>query len=78
VPADGGGAGVEASGDEVRSEFDDPVEHGDRRPLRADMRPPGPRFDGFEPTFPIPSDEPVQVAPTDAALGCRGGDGQLR
>ena len=78
VPGDGCRAGVEAPGDEVRSELDDPVAHGDRRPLRARMRPPGSGFDAFEPTFPIPGKEPVQVAPTDAALGCRGGDGQLR
>jgi hypothetical protein len=77
VPADGGGAGVEASGDEVRSHFDDPVAHGDGGSLRADMRPPGPRFERFEATFPIPGKEPVQVTATNAALGCRCGDGQL-
>ena len=78
VPGDGGGAGVEAPGDKVRSEFDDPVAHRDRRPLRARMRPSGSGFDRFKPTFPIPAKEPVQVAPANAALGCRGGDGQLR
>jgi hypothetical protein len=75
VLADCGRAGVEASGDKVRSEFDDPVAHGDRRPLRARMWPPGSGFEGFEPTFAVPAEEPVQVAPTNAALGCRGGDG---
>ena len=78
VPADGGGAGVQAPGDEVSSEFDDPLAHGDRVPLRARMRTPRLGFDGFEPTFPIPGEEPVQVTAADAALGCRGGDGQLR
>jgi hypothetical protein len=42
------------------------------------MRPPRPRFDGIEPTFSVSGKEPVEVATTDAALGCRGGDGQLR
>jgi hypothetical protein len=42
------------------------------------MRPPGPRLEGFKATIPVPAEEPVQVAPTDAALSCRGGDGQLR
>ena len=47
VPGDGGGAGVKTMGDKVGSELDDPVAHGARRPLRADTRPPGSRFDGL-------------------------------
>jgi hypothetical protein len=77
VPGDCDRARVQASGNEVRSQFDDPVAYDDGRPLRAAMRPPGPWLERFEATFPIPTDEPVQVAATDAALGCRGGDGQL-
>ena len=30
VPGDRGGTGVEASGDKIRPEFDDPIAHGDR------------------------------------------------
>ena len=45
--------------------------------MRADMRSPGPRLEGFEAANPVPPQEPVQVAATDAALGCRGGNGQL-
>jgi hypothetical protein len=77
VPADGGGTRVETMGDKFGSEPDDPVAHGDRRPLRTDMRPSGSRFDRFKTTFAIPTKEPVQMAAADAALGCCGRDGQL-
>jgi hypothetical protein len=78
VPADRCRSGVESSGDKVPPEFDDPVTHGDRNPLRTGMGPSGPRLEGFEPAFPIPAQKPVQMAATDAALGCRGGDRHLR
>jgi hypothetical protein len=78
VPGDGGRARVQASGDKVRSEFDDPVSHGARGPVRAYMRPPGPGLDGFEAAIPVSLQEPVQMPATDAALGRSGRDGELR
>jgi hypothetical protein len=77
MPGDGGRAGVETSADKVRSEFDDPVTHGDRRPLRALMRPPGLWLERFEATVAIPGKKPVEVAATNAALRCCCGDGRL-
>ena len=78
MPADGGRTSVQAAGDKFNPQFDDAVAHRDRSPLRTATRPSGSGFDRFKPTFPIPAKEPVQVAPANAALGCRGGDGQLR
>ena len=77
MPGDRGRARVEAAGDELDPEGDDPVAHRVGCPVRAGVRPARARLEAVEPVLTVPAQEPVEVAPADAALLGRGGDGQL-
>jgi hypothetical protein len=78
VPRDGGRTRVQAAGGELDPQGDDPATHLVGCPVRARVRPPGPRPEVVEASITVPAQEPVQVAAADAELGCGGGNGQLR
>jgi hypothetical protein len=74
----GGRARVQAPGSELDPQGDDPVAFGIRRATRAGARPAGSRLEGLETDIAVPPQEAVQMPAADAALGCCGGDRQLR
>jgi hypothetical protein len=61
VPGDGGGTRVEAAGGELAAQGGDPVTDDAGRPLRASVRPPGPRLEVVETALPVPREETMQV-----------------
>ena len=77
VPGDRGRPGVEPARGELDPQGGDPVPHRVRHGLGAAARPARPGLQAVEPVLPVPAQQPVEVAPTDAALGGRDGDGQL-